>query len=146
LTGDRLDSGVLTGSGLLVTALGLCALATNHGLAGRLVGLALAGAGLGAFMPANNAGVMAAVSRARAGALSGVLNTARGIGTALGVALASLIYTAVARPAGVLPTGGAGATLAAAGRGLSVTLIVLAAVALGTAALLLATGARTADR
>ena len=89
---------------------------------------------------------MAAVSRARAGALSGILNTTRGIGTALGVALGSLLYTAIARPAGALPTVGAGATLAAADHGLSVTLIALAAVALGTGALLLASGARAADR
>ncbi len=103
LTGGGLGSGVLTGGGLLLTALGLCALATSHELGGRLIGLALAGAGLGAFIPANNAGVMTAVSRARAGALSGILNTTRGIGTALGVALASLLYTAVARPVSVLP-------------------------------------------
>ena len=142
----RIGGRLLTGGGLLLTALGLCALATSHGLTGRLVGLALAGAGLGAFMPANNAGVMVAVSRTRAGALSGILNTTRGIGTALGVALASLLYTAFARPADALPSGGTGAILAAADRGLSVTLIALAAVALGTATLLLAAGARAADR
>jgi MFS family permease len=128
---------VLTGGGLALTALGLLVLAMSHDVAGRLVGEALAGAGLGAFIPANNAGVMSAVSRARAGALSGVLNTTRGLGTALGVALASLLYTAIARPAGTAPAGGATAALAAAGHGLSVTLIVLAGVALGTAALLL---------
>jgi EmrB/QacA subfamily drug resistance transporter len=127
----------LTGGGLLLTALGLLVLAASHDVAGRLVGLALAGAGLGAFIPANNAGVMSAASRARAGALSGILNTTRGLGTALGVALASLLYTAVVRSAGVTATGSSGAALAAAGHGLNVTLIVLAGVALGTAALLL---------
>jgi EmrB/QacA subfamily drug resistance transporter len=142
-----LGTRVLTGGGLLLTALGLLALAVSHDAPGRLIGLAIAGAGLGAFIPANNAGVMSAVARTRAGALSGVLNTTRGLGTALGVALASLLYTAVARPAGAAAEGGAGPLLAAADRGLSVTLIALALVALGTGVLLLlATRARPVDR
>jgi EmrB/QacA subfamily drug resistance transporter len=156
----RLD---MSRGGLFLTALGLLVLALSHGTPGRLTGLALAGAGLGAFIPANNAGVMSAASRARAGALSGILNTTRGLGTALGVALAGLLYTATTRSAGAISRSAdaisrsagaisrsAGAisarspdsALAAAGHGLSVTLIALAVVALGTATLMLATGAR----
>jgi EmrB/QacA subfamily drug resistance transporter len=76
---------VLTGAGLVVVALW-------HGTIGLLVGLALAGAGLGGFVPSNNASVMGAAPRARAGVLSGVLNMTRALGTALGVALAGLLY------------------------------------------------------
>ncbi len=63
-----------------------------HGTIGLLVGLAIAGAGLGGFVPANNASVMGGAPRARAGVLSGVLNMTRALGTALGVALAGLLY------------------------------------------------------
>jgi MFS family permease len=85
----------LPAGGLGLAAVGLLVLATRHDvLAGRLVGLALAGTGLGAFIPLNNAAVMSAAPRERAGMLSGVLNTARSLATALGVALAGLLYTA----------------------------------------------------
>ena len=84
---------------------------------------------------------MNAAPRARAGALSGILNTTRGLGTALGVAVAGLIYTVAARPAEIAASAGAARTAAGdlpvtlASRGLTVTLLALAAVALGTAAL-----------
>ena len=54
--------------------------------------LALAGAGLGAFVPANNATVMRAAPPGRAAEIGGVLNMTRAIGTALGVALAGLLF------------------------------------------------------
>jgi MFS family permease len=59
---------------------------------GLLLGLAVAGAGLGGFVPSNNASVMGSAPRERAGVLSGVLNMTRALGTALGVALAGLLY------------------------------------------------------
>jgi MFS family permease len=129
---------VLTTGGLALAALGLLELAAWHGLAGRLVGLAAMGAGLGAFIPVNNAGVMSAAARARAGTLSGVLNTTRSLGTALGVALAGLLYLVGAR--GGDDTSRTGAAhhaigLAAASRGLTVTLVALGAIALGAAGL-----------
>ena len=48
---DRL----LTGGGLVLTAIGLLVIALRHETTGLLAGLALAGLGLGAFTPANNA-------------------------------------------------------------------------------------------
>ncbi len=91
------------------------------------MGLALTGAGLGAFTPVNNALVMRAGPRSRAGVLSGVLNTTRTLGTALGVALAGALYTAAA---GAMGGRSAATPLAAAGHGLSLVLLALAAIAL----------------
>ena len=132
----RVEARVLTAGGLLLAALGLLELAANHGAPGRTIGLAIAGAGLGAFIPVNNAAVMSAAARARTGALSGILNTTRGLGTALGVAVAGLLYTVAATPAGRSPAADSGVPLALASHGLTVTLLALAAIALGTAALL----------
>jgi MFS family permease len=130
----RLQARALTGGGLLLTALGLLELAALHGVAGRALGLALAGAGLGAFIPANNAAVMNTAPRARAGTLSGVLNTTRGLGTALGVTVAGAIYAATGAPGGKRPTSAVPA-VALAGHGLTVTLLALAALAVAAAAL-----------
>jgi MFS family permease len=118
--GDR----PLTGGGLILTAAGLLEIALWHGTTGLLAGLALAGLGLGAFTPANNATIMSASPPGHAGVLSGVLNMTRGIGTALGVALASALYAAAAGQSG------ADTTQAAAGHGLAVSLAVLGAAAL----------------
>ena len=52
--------------------------------------LALLGAGLGVFTPANNALVMRAIPVAASGTGGGLVNMARGLGTALGVALVTL--------------------------------------------------------
>ncbi len=52
--------------------------------------LALLGAGLGLFTPANNALVMRAVPAAASGTGGGLVNMTRGLGTALGVALVTL--------------------------------------------------------
>jgi EmrB/QacA subfamily drug resistance transporter len=82
----------LMSASLALAAAGLALVALWPGLAGRLVGLAIAGTGLGGFIPANNASLMAAAPRSKAGSLSGLLNMSRALGTALGVALASLIY------------------------------------------------------
>jgi EmrB/QacA subfamily drug resistance transporter len=58
-----------------------------------LVGmLALAGAGLGLFTPANNAAVAGAGAAENAGMVSGLLNMTRAIGTSLGVAVAGATY------------------------------------------------------
>ncbi len=123
---EHLDARTLTGGGLLLTALGLLALALRHGGAGLPLGLALIGAGLGAFAPVNNATVMRAGPRSRAGLLSGILNSTRTLGTALGVALAGALYTAASAEGGRPGT----TPLAAAGHELSVTLLALAAIAL----------------
>jgi EmrB/QacA subfamily drug resistance transporter len=103
---------LMTGSLALVAA-GLAIVAWWPGLAGRLIGLAVAGTGLGGFIPANNASIMGAVPRSKAGVLSGLLNVTRALGTALGVALASLIYQGAGLTACLLTL--AGVSLFAAG-------------------------------
>jgi EmrB/QacA subfamily drug resistance transporter len=133
----RVEARVLAGGGLLLTAVGLLELAAHHGVAGRTIGLAIAGGGLGAFIPINNASVMNTAPREHAGLLSGILNTTRGLATALGVAIAGLLYTSPPRAAGVARPADGGLPLALARHGLTVTMLALAAVALGTAGLVL---------
>ena len=88
-------------------------LAVAHGAPVRVVALAAAGAGLGAFVPVNNATIMRAARPGQAGAMSGVLNMTRGIGTAFGIALASLLFASAAGPdAGLAVALGALAALA----------------------------------
>jgi Major Facilitator Superfamily len=52
--------------------------------------LGLLGAGLGVYTPANNAEIMTALPAGDAAAAGGMVNMARGIGTALGVAVVTL--------------------------------------------------------
>jgi EmrB/QacA subfamily drug resistance transporter len=108
------------GASLALAAAGLAIIAAWHGTVGLLAGLAVTGAGIGGFVPANNASIMSSAPRSSAGVLSGVLNMTRALGTALGVALASLVY----RSAGLTPC-----------------LLVLAGVALLGSAAALASGA-----
>ncbi|MGN6130681.1 MAG: MFS transporter [Nocardioidaceae bacterium] len=63
-------------------------------IASLVPALALLGLGLGIFTPANNALVMGAVPTAATGTGGGLLNTTRGLGTALGVALVTLALQA----------------------------------------------------
>jgi MFS family permease len=53
--------------------------------------LAVAGLGLGVFVPANNAVIMRSGEAESASVLGGLVNTARGIGTTLGIALVTLV-------------------------------------------------------
>src|SRR5271155_5424070 len=73
-------------------AAGLIVVAGAAGVPRRVAGLALAGAGFGAFTPANNAAVMGAAPDGRAGVVGGTLNLVRALGTALGIAVTSLLY------------------------------------------------------
>lgn len=50
----------------------------------------MAGLGLGVFVPANNTVIMAAAPGTAAGVLGGLVNMARGIGTALGISAVTL--------------------------------------------------------
>ncbi len=127
----RAPARALTAGGLLLATAGLLGLAVFHGLGGRITGLALVGAGLGAFIPVNNAIVMSAAPRERAGVASGVLNTARSLAAAAGVAIAGLLYVALAQPHAV----GAAGSLASSDRGLTLALLTLAAIALAGASL-----------
>lgn len=74
------------------SALSACALAALLLLAPRPAPLAcaLGVLGLGLFAPANNALVMRAVPAAAPGTGGGLINMARGLGTAIGVALVTL--------------------------------------------------------
>ena len=108
---DRVGQRPLTAGGMILTAIGLLEIALWHRTPGLLTGLALAGFGLGAFTPANNATIMSAAPAGHTGIVSGVLNMTRGMGTALGVALASALYLATA---GASNTGDAAHGLTAA--------------------------------
>jgi MFS family permease len=57
--------------------------------------LALLGAGLGLFVPANNTAIMAAIPTRMSATAGGMVNMTRGAGTALGIALVTLtLHTA----------------------------------------------------
>ena len=73
---------------------GLLELGLVHGTVWLLLGLALAGAGLGLFTPSNNASIMSGAPSGHTGLVSGLLNMSRGAGTALGVAVAGALYAA----------------------------------------------------
>jgi EmrB/QacA subfamily drug resistance transporter len=113
---DRIGPRVPTAVGMLLTATGmalLAASATRTDL--TVVALAVTGAGMGLFVAANNAATMLAAPPQRAGAAGGLLNMARGLGTALGVALTSLVF--------------------ASGRGITSVALLLLVVALLTGAI-----------
>jgi EmrB/QacA subfamily drug resistance transporter len=93
---DRFGLRRLTTAGMTVAAFGLLVLVVGRdALALRVIALALVGAGLGAFTPANNAAIMGAAPLERSGSAGGVINLTRGLGTSLGVALCGTIYALV---------------------------------------------------
>ncbi len=110
---DRIGPRVPTAVGMLLTAGGMGLLAVSATRTDLTVAaLAIVGAGMGLFVAANNAATMFAAPEQRAGAAGGLLNMARGLGTALGVALTSLVF--------------------ASGRGITSVALVLLAVAILT--------------
>jgi len=131
---NRVGARLLTAGGLIVAATGMLEIAVLHGTAGILTGLALMGLGLGSFTPANNAAVMSASPAGHAGVAGGVLNMTRGLGTALGVALAGALLTA---GAGVAGAHIAQASVATVGHGLTTALGVLGLVTVATGIALL---------
>lgn len=91
---DRIGARPLTVGGMAVTAAMLAiSPLLDTGTAVFLLVLAVAGLGLGAFTPPNNAAIMGAAPAHQSGMASGVLNMTRGLGTSLGLALAGLVYT-----------------------------------------------------
>ncbi len=89
----RVGLPALTTLGLLAVAAALGVLVFSTPTSVRLVvGLAVVGAGLGLFTPANNASIMSAVPREQSGEASGVVNVTRGVGTSLGLALTGLVF------------------------------------------------------
>jgi hypothetical protein len=89
-----------------VAAIAAAALMLPVGVPVRVVLLALLGAGLGVYIPANNAAIMAMIPTRLAATAGGMLNLARGLGTAVGVA-AITIALHVAEPLGGAPVRGA---------------------------------------
>jgi EmrB/QacA subfamily drug resistance transporter len=123
---DRLGGSRLTVAGLLLTSVGLFALAPQGNGPGQIAALAVTGIGLGVFTPANNASIMIKAPRGRTSVVSALMNMTRGLGTALGIALAALIYSGASH--GAHATGG----------GFTASLIVFGAIAMiATVALLL---------
>jgi MFS family permease len=74
------------GALVVVAALALLVVAPPH-LPVLALALAVLGLGLGVFTPANNAMIMTAIPARASGTGGGLVNLARGLGTALGVAL-----------------------------------------------------------
>jgi EmrB/QacA subfamily drug resistance transporter len=77
-------------AGGLLASCSVAALAIPAPAAVTVGSLALLGVGLGAYIPANNAQIMAAVPAHDAATAGGMVNMARGLGTALGVAMVTL--------------------------------------------------------
>jgi hypothetical protein len=73
------------------------ALAVPAPAAVTVIWLGLLGVGLGTYIPANNTVIMTAVPPQEAAAAGGMVNMARSLGTALGVALVTLALHAAAR-------------------------------------------------
>jgi EmrB/QacA subfamily drug resistance transporter len=133
---DRIGARPLTFGGMTATAAALAASALLHGQAGIfLLALAIAGIGLGAFTPPNNAAIMGSAPAHQSGMASGILNMTRGLGTSLGLALAGLAYTVGAGAGTASPAGAA--------TGYDDAIFFLAAVA-AAAALIAAFRGRTA--
>ena len=119
---DGLGSRRLTVGGLILAGVGLLEVAWHHGTAGVLLGLAFAGVGFGAVIPANSTMVMSASPAGHVGVVSGMLNMARGVGTALGIAVTGALFTTVA---GVTGQAVAHTNATDAGHGLTAALAAL---------------------
>jgi EmrB/QacA subfamily drug resistance transporter len=91
-------------AGMATAAAGLGALGwLRPPTAGFLGLLVMVGAGLGLFMAPNNAGIMAAVPSEQSGLASGLLNMSRGVGTALGLAVTTAVFSSLGGDGGVPP-------------------------------------------
>ena len=105
---DRIGARPFTAGGMALAAAMLLASVLTRAHAGLfLLALAVAGIGLGAFTPPNNAGIMGAAPPHQSGMASGILNMTRGLGTSLGLALAGLVYTMGAGAGEGTPAGAA---------------------------------------
>jgi MFS family permease len=79
---------------MLLATGGLLAITAEPTLPVLLGAFALVGVGMALFTPANNAAIMSSAPRSKSGAAAGILNMTRGMGTALGVAAGTLVFTA----------------------------------------------------
>ena len=130
---DRVGARPLTAGGMLLAGSMLVVLSVAHSSpVPFLAELALVGVGLGLFIPPNSAAIMAAAPSSDAGLAGGMLNTSRGLGTSLGLALTGLVFGLFA---GEQPYLGGGAE-----RGFDAAAVFLAGVALLSALLALFRG------
>ncbi len=103
-------------------------------LVGILPCLALAGLGLGLFVPANNAVIMRSSTAGSAAVLGGLVNMARGIGTTFGIALVTLALHLAPLAADGRPEPGPAITvLAAAAAAAAVFALLIRPLGAGTA-------------
>ena len=96
---ERLGTRRVVFGGALLAGLGVldfALLGVDSAFAVAVPGYVLVGVGYGAAVPAISAMAMGAIEVQRAGVASGVLNTARQVGSALGLAALGSIATAVA--------------------------------------------------
>jgi EmrB/QacA subfamily drug resistance transporter len=119
---DRFGVRLPAATGMALVVAGLVGLGwmrpTTPGFLGLFV---VIGAGLGLFVSPNNAGIMASVPAEQSGLASGLLNMSRGLGTAMGLAVSSAVFSAL---------GGDGGSVDQVGTAFSATVLVLAGLAL----------------
>jgi DHA2 family multidrug resistance protein-like MFS transporter len=115
---DRYPAGILGGIGLLMNAIGLLLIATfpEGGTAIDLMWrMAICGLGFGFFQSPNNRAMISSAPRARSGAASGMLGTARLTGQTLGAAGVAILFSTYAeRGANIALMVAAGIAFAAA--------------------------------
>lgn len=91
---DRFGARTVTVTGMGVATAGLIGIAASRPSLGVFAALLVViGIGLGLFTPANNAAVMASAAKHESGSAAGILNMTRGLGTALGIAAATLVFS-----------------------------------------------------
>jgi DHA2 family multidrug resistance protein-like MFS transporter len=120
---DRFNAAILGCAGLILLALGLLALwaLPDHPVPWNIAWrMALCGLGFGIFQAPNNRTMIGAAPKARSGAASGLLSTARLTGQSIGAALVSMMLArfGIAGAAWALPLAAGFAVVAA---GISVT-------------------------
>ncbi len=135
---DYSGAGLPTALGMAAAAVSLAVLGLHPQLTSLelLLVLALLGAGLGLFTPANNSAIMGSARSHRLGVVGGILNMTRSLGTSLGVATTGAMLSAwIARRAGAhveRTTDVPGEVFVSA---FQMTILVLAAIALVSAGL-----------
>lgn len=122
---DRVGARRVTAAGMLLATGGLLIITAAPSLPVLLGAFALVGVGMALFTPANNAAIMGSAPPARSGSAAGILNMTRGMGTALGIAAATLIFTVAAGS-----DSSTAITAADAARGASITAAALALLTL----------------
>lgn len=113
---------ILLGGLLAITRLG-----PDASVWQQMVAIAIGGAGLSIFLPANNSAIMGFVPRDSLSIASGFLATSRAIGSSIGVALAAAIYARNVGPGATQLSGAvSGAVVTAVGDGIIVVCVVSA--------------------